>query len=113
MRPWGRGVGKVFMQSPRASDMLPAAPVFGRDWGHPANPGAILAVQTQRIGDVICFTPMLTALRRRFPEARLTALVQPPAHELLAGNPDLDRVIVYDPAVVRRRPARLLEMADT
>jgi ADP-heptose:LPS heptosyltransferase len=74
----------------------PAPAVAGRR-GHPACPPRILAVQTQRIGDAICFTPLLTALRRRFPGARLAALVQPPADELLAANADLDALFVYDP----------------
>jgi ADP-heptose:LPS heptosyltransferase len=84
----------------------------GRIWGprlaaggHPPAPRRILAIQTQRIGDVLCLTPLLTALRRRFPAARLAALVQPPADQLLAGNPDLDSVIAYDPRAMRRRPA--------
>ena len=76
--------------------------VTGRAAGYPEGARRILAVHTQRIGDVICFTPMLSALRRRFPGAWLAALVQPPAHELLAGNPDVDSVIVYDPEAIRR-----------
>lgn len=77
--------------------------MLGRQ-GYPAGARRILAVQTQRIGDVVCFTPLLTALRRAFPAAQLHALVQPPADELLAGHPDLDGVIVYDPGRVRSRP---------
>ena len=65
----------------------------GAAGGHPPAPRRILAIQTQRIGDVLCFTPLLTALRRRFPGASLTALVAPPADQLLAGNPDLDAAV--------------------
>src|SRR5437016_2516663 len=88
----------------------PDPPVISRA-GHPAQPRRILAVQTQRIGDVLCFIPSLTALRRRFPAARLTALVQPPADELLRGHPDLDQVLVYHPSVIRGRPHRIVALA--
>src|SRR5437764_7581217 len=88
----------------------PDPPVIGRA-GHPAHPRRILAIQTQRIGDVLCFVPLLTALRRRFPAARLTALVQPPADQLLRGHPDLNQVLVYDPHVFRGRAGRVLALA--
>src|SRR4051794_3803528 len=88
----------------------PDPPVIGRA-GHPAHPRRILAVQTQRIGDVLCFVPLLTALRRRFPAARLTALVQPPADQLLRGHPDLDQIHVHDPSVVRGRALRVAALA--
>ncbi len=81
--------------------------VAGAESGFPAPARRILAVQTQRIGDVLCFTPFLTALRRRFPRARLTALVQPPGDQLLRANPDLDNLLVYDPAAARGRPVAL------
>lgn len=56
----------------------------------------ILVVQTQRLGDVLCVTPVFTALRRRFPRAHLTAMVHRPMDEILAGSPDLDEVMAYD-----------------
>jgi ADP-heptose:LPS heptosyltransferase len=84
--------------------------VIGRQ-GHPPGPRRILAVQTQRIGDLLCFTPVLTALRRRFPAARLTALVQATGDELLRYNPDVDGVIAYDARAVRGRPAALLALS--
>jgi heptosyltransferase-3 len=56
----------------------------------------ILVVQTQRLGDVLCATPLFTALRGEFPEARITALVHRPHHLILEGSPDLDEVLTYD-----------------
>lgn len=56
----------------------------------------ILVVQTQRLGDVLCATPLFTALRGQFPRAHLAALVHRPQDAILAGNPDLDEVITYD-----------------
>lgn len=59
-------------------------------------PKSILVVQLRRIGDVILTTPALRALRKRFPEARLDILVEPPGAEALRGLPWLDGVLVYD-----------------
>jgi heptosyltransferase-3 len=56
----------------------------------------ILVVQTQRLGDVLCATPLFTALRRQFPRAHLAALVHRPQDQILLGNPDLNEVLTYD-----------------
>ena len=39
-------------------------------------------------------TPAVAALRRQFPGAHLTYLVEPAAAPVVAGNPHLDEVIV-------------------
>ena len=48
----------------------------------------ILVVRTDRIGDVILTTPCFKALRRAYPQARISVLVAPATRELLVGNPD-------------------------
>lgn len=40
-------------------------------------------------------TPAVAALKRRYPEAVVDFLVEPPSHEVLAGNPDISEVLVY------------------
>lgn len=45
------------------------------------------------IGDVIMELPALAALRRALPDATITAIATPPADELLAGDPRVDRVV--------------------
>lgn len=54
----------------------------------------ILLVRLRQIGDVVFTTPAITALRRHFPDAILTYLVEPAAAPVLAGHPDLDELIV-------------------
>jgi lipopolysaccharide heptosyltransferase II len=54
----------------------------------------ILLVRPRLIGDVVFTTPAVRALRRRFPDAVLTYLVEPLAAPVVARNPHLDEVIV-------------------
>jgi len=54
----------------------------------------ILIVKLSAVGDVIHTLPSLTALRKRYPEAHITWVVEEGASDLLAGHPCLDRVLV-------------------
>jgi 3-deoxy-D-manno-octulosonic-acid transferase/heptosyltransferase-1 len=54
----------------------------------------ILIVKTSAIGDVTHTLPALHCLRRHYPRARITWLVEEAAAELLAGHRGLDRVLV-------------------
>ncbi len=58
-------------------------------------PRKILIVRTDRIGDVVLSLPMITALRQSFPEARISFLAQDYTSRLLAGQPELDGVLLY------------------
>ena len=49
----------------------------------------------RNIGDVLMITPLLRALRQTFPGARLTAVVNAGTEAMLAHNPDVDDLIVY------------------
>lgn len=53
----------------------------------------ILLVRLRLIGDVVFTTPAIRALRRRFPSAHLTYLVETTAAPVVAGNPHLSEVI--------------------
>jgi heptosyltransferase-3 len=50
----------------------------------------------RNIGDVLMITPALRALRETFPAARLTGVVNSGTEAMLAGNPHLDEVLVYE-----------------
>jgi heptosyltransferase-2 len=56
----------------------------------------ILIVRTDRIGDVLLSTPVIKALRQKFPQAYICMLVSPYTKDALEGNPDLDRIITFD-----------------
>jgi lipopolysaccharide heptosyltransferase I len=54
----------------------------------------ILIVKTSAIGDVIHTLPALHCLRRHYPDARITWLVEEAAADVVVGHPALDRVLV-------------------
>ncbi len=54
----------------------------------------ILIVKLSAIGDVIHTLPALNALRRHYPEARITWIVEEAASSLVIGHKALDRVLV-------------------
>jgi len=54
----------------------------------------ILLVRLRLIGDVVFTTPIVRALRRHYPDARLSYLVESPAAPVLRQNPHLTDLIV-------------------
>ena len=60
-----------------------------------STPLRILVVRRDNIGDLVCTTPLFTALRQRFPEAWIGALVNSYNAPVLRGNPDLSEVYAY------------------
>jgi lipopolysaccharide heptosyltransferase II len=58
----------------------------------------ILLIRLRLIGDVVFTTPAIRAIRRRYPDARLTYIVEPGAQPVVEGNPHLNEVIVAPPS---------------
>lgn len=58
-------------------------------------PQKILVIRRDNIGDLVCTTPLLAALRQRFPEAWIGVLANSYNAPVLAGNTDLDAVFAY------------------
>ena len=58
------------------------------------SPSRILVVRTDRIGDVLVSTPVLEALRLKYPEAHIAMLVSKGSKEVVDGNPFLNEVLV-------------------
>jgi ADP-heptose:LPS heptosyltransferase len=70
------------------------------DWAS----GDILYIKPDHLGDLLLATPALAALRQRFPEARITALVGPWSQVVLQRNPDADIVLTCPFPGFERRP---------
>jgi heptosyltransferase III len=56
----------------------------------------ILVIRRDNIGDLVCTTPLLTALRAHYPAAYIAALVNTYNRAVLDGNPDVDAVHAYE-----------------
>ncbi len=52
----------------------------------------VLLVRLRSLGDAVLMTPALTVLKRH-PGTRVAVLLEAPFHEVLANNPDVDRII--------------------
>lgn len=68
----------------------------------------ILIVKTSAIGDVLHTLPALHALRRRYPEAHISWLVEEEASDIVLGHPALDQVLIS----ARKRWLRDLREGD-
>ncbi|AKL97923.1 glycosyltransferase family 9 protein [Endomicrobium proavitum] len=61
------------------------------------NPSAkILIVQPSRIGDIIFALPTLAAIKRKYPHAKISWIVDERCYEILEGNPLLDKIFIWD-----------------
>jgi ADP-heptose:LPS heptosyltransferase len=56
----------------------------------------ILVITLSNFGDVIMTTPVIMALVREFPQARITVVVGPRARGVLQRSPDIHKVVIYD-----------------
>jgi ADP-heptose:LPS heptosyltransferase len=55
----------------------------------------ILVVRRDNIGDLVCTTPLIAALRQRYPQAWIGAYVNSYNAPVLERNPDLDEIVAY------------------
>lgn len=65
----------------------------------------VLIIRTSALGDIVHSLPVLTALRRHLPEARIGWVVEEVFAPLLEGHPALDAVLPVRLKPWRRRPA--------
>ena len=66
---------------------------------------SFLIIRRDNIGDLVCATSLISALRRRYPQAHIAALVNTYNRQVLEGHPDLDAVYAYAKAK-HRSPGR-------
>ncbi len=56
----------------------------------------ILIIKPSALGDIVLALPALSALRRNFPEARISWLIRPEFAPLLENHPHLNEIIPFD-----------------
>lgn len=55
----------------------------------------ILLIRNDNIGDLVCSTPAIEALRKKYPKAQIDIVVNSLNAPVVIGNPFLDKVWVY------------------
>ncbi|HYA38391.1 MAG TPA: glycosyltransferase family 9 protein [Candidatus Methylomirabilis sp.] len=64
---------------------------------------SFLVIRRDNIGDLVCTTPLIRALRERFPQARVCVLVNSYNRPVVENNPDIDTVYAYTKAKHREK----------
>ncbi|GAB4389537.1 MAG: glycosyltransferase family 9 protein [Thermodesulfovibrionales bacterium] len=64
----------------------------------------VLVIKLRHIGDVLLTVPVFRALRETFPGSHIAALVNSGTEEVLAGNPLVDEVLVFDRGIKGLNP---------
>ncbi|MEI8348647.1 MAG: glycosyltransferase family 9 protein [Candidatus Omnitrophota bacterium] len=73
----------------------------------------IVVVELAHLGDVLAITPALHLLRKKFPQSAITVIVSPWTKEAIAGNPDVDEVLVYRASWFDRETKRPFSFRET
>ena len=66
-----------------------------RQRGGMGDPASILVIRRDNIGDLVCTTPLLTALRERFPGSWIAVYANSYNGPVLAGHPAIDELLAY------------------
>ena len=60
------------------------------------NPKKILIMKFRNIGDVLLITPLISNLKRNFPDALIDVALNKGTQEMITLNPHVNEVIIYD-----------------
>jgi heptosyltransferase-2 len=68
----------------------------------PSDPSRILVVRLDHIGDFVCTTPLFRNIKKKFPAAKITVLINSASKELAYRDPNVDKVITFSPFYLAR-----------
>lgn len=68
----------------------------------PSAPKNILVVRLDHIGDFVCTTPLFNNLKKKFPDTKISVLVNSVSKELAYRDPNIDKVITFAPFYLAR-----------
>jgi heptosyltransferase III len=57
----------------------------------------VLVIRPDRLGDVVLSTPVYETLKKAYPHLSINVLVESVQAELLKDNPNINRILAYDP----------------
>lgn len=75
----------------------------------PAGVRSLLVIrQHNQLGDMLCVIPLLRALKATYPGVRIGVLARPLNGPILAGNPYIDDLFIFDKREFLRKPTAFL-----
>ncbi|WP_437889119.1 putative lipopolysaccharide heptosyltransferase III [Phytobacter sp. V91] len=80
---------------------------------HPSDsltPARILVIKLRHHGDMLLITPVINALRQRYPDASIDVLLYEETRDMLAANPDIHRIFAIDRKWKKQGKRHLLAM---
>lgn len=78
--------------------------VRGKATASVSNPTRVVIIQGAQMGDMVCTTPMFRAIKKQYPNAKLTVIGNKVNKETLAGNPDVDNYLVWTERIAELIP---------
>lgn len=76
--------------------MYPDMPTLAPAPASPGRPASVAIVMLSAIGDAVHVLPVVASLRDGWPGVRITWVIQPVAHGLMRGRPDVDEFLVFE-----------------
>ena len=71
--------------------------------GTPPSPEKILVIRSGAIGDVLMSTPLLTAIRRKYPKAEVCYMVGKWSSQALKNNPNINKIIEFEDETIYKK----------
>lgn len=68
----------------------------------PLSPQKILIIRLDHIGDFVCTTPLFKNIKKRFPGAKITVLINSASKDMAYRDPNIDKVIIFSPFYLAR-----------
>ncbi len=82
-----------------------------RSWNNRVRVDKILMVKLWGIGNLVMIIPLIRAVRKKHPAARICFLTIESNRELLKNLPELDEIVVFEPKGVLRTAAGILRVS--
>jgi ADP-heptose:LPS heptosyltransferase len=79
-----------------AARSLDALDIFSSRKPNSAEPKRIVIIRKDEIGDVILSIPLYEALKKRFPQSKISVIIGATAAQLLRNNPYIDKIIEFN-----------------
>jgi lipopolysaccharide heptosyltransferase II len=78
----------------RLAGLRAIGPRYARPKAAAAEPRSVLLIRPDHLGDMLFATPSYRLLREALPQTRITLLAGPWSQPVMAGNPDLDDLLI-------------------